>query len=86
MYFLEKSVASNANYTLDKVTILQKEDLPQRKPWRAYLIRVDVLLTKPEQKRISMNDIVFTDGVVLSKDFIELESAQSLKTTLFKSH
>lgn len=84
--FLEKSVPSNANYTVDKVTILQKEELPQRKPWRAYLIRMDVLLTTPEQKRISMNDIVFTDGVLLSKDFIELEGAYSLKTTLFKSH
>jgi|GEM_PF-4525553 len=84
--FVEKTVASNENYVFDKVTILKKEDLPESKPWKAYLIRVDVTLLKPETKKISMNDVIFTDGKVLSKDFIDLNTAQSIKNRLFQSH
>lgn len=39
-----------------------------------------------KNKKISMNDIVFTDGIILSKDFIDLKSGQSIKNTLFTSH
>jgi thiol:disulfide interchange protein DsbC len=84
--FVEKTVASNENYVFDKVTILKKEDLPETKTWKAYAIRVDVILLKQENKKISMNDIVFTDGIILSKDFIDLKSGQSIKNTLFTSH
>ncbi|AFL68673.1 hypothetical protein [Sulfurospirillum barnesii] len=84
--FVQKSVIANENYTFDKVSILEKKDVPELKPWKAYVVRVDVTLLKPESKKISMNDIVFTDGVVLSRDLLDLKSAQSLKTTLFISH
>lgn len=77
--FLQKSIANNENYTFDKVVILKKEPMREMPEWFVYFVRIDLNLTKQEGKKLSVNDIVFTNGTLLSKDFADLEHGKGLK-------
>jgi len=77
--FLQKSIAPNENYTFDKVEILKKEAMKEMPEWMVYFIRIDLNLTKQAGKQLSVNDIIFTNGTILSKDFSELKSGRSIK-------
>ena len=80
--FLEKAIAPNESYKFDKIVILKKDDLKDMKDWKVYFVRIDLFLIKQQDKKISVNDIVFTNGKILSKDFIDLSSGKSIKSTL----
>ena len=77
--FLQKSIAPNDNYTFDKVEILKKEAMKEMPEWMVYFIRIDLNLTKQAGKKLSVNDIIFTNGAILSKDFSDLKSGRSIK-------
>ena len=77
--FLQKAIATNENYTFDKVVILKKEEMKEPLGWMVYFVRIDLKLTKQEGKKLSVNDIVFTNGKILSKDFADINSGRSLK-------
>ena len=77
--FLQKAIATNENYTFDKVVILKKEEMKESLGWMVYFVRIDLNLTKQAGKKVSVNDIVFTNGKILSKDFIDLSSGRSIK-------
>lgn len=80
--FLEKAIAANENYTVDKVVILKKEALKEAKEWEVFFVRIDLSLIKQEGKKVSINDIIFTNGKVLSKDFIDMSTGKSIKNSL----
>ena len=77
--FLQKAIAPNESYTFDKVVILKKEEMKDLAGWMVYFVRIDLKLTKQEGKKLSVNDIVFTNGKILSKDFADINSGRSLK-------
>jgi thiol:disulfide interchange protein DsbC len=77
--FLQKSIAPNENYTFDKVVIVKKEAMKEMPEWMVYFVRIDLNLIKQEGKKLSVNDIVFTNGKILSKDFADLSSGRSIK-------
>ena len=77
--FLQKAIAPNESYTFDKVVILKKEEMKDLAGWMVYFVRIDLMLTKQEGKKLSVNDIVFTNGKILSKDFADINSGRSLK-------
>lgn len=80
--FLEKSVVSNENYQFEEITILKTDDVKNAKGWKVYFVRIDLSLLKPEHKKVSINDVVFTNGKLISKDFIDVNSGKSIKNTL----
>lgn len=77
--FLEKAIAPNENYKFEKITILKKDDLKDAAGWKVYFVRIDLSLLKQEGKKVSVNDIVFTNGKILSKDFIDVNNGKSIK-------
>lgn len=77
--FLQKAIAPNENYTFDKVVILKKEEMKDLSGWMVYFVRIDLMLTKQEGKKLSVNDIIFTNGKILSKDFADINSGRSIK-------
>ena len=77
--FLQKAIAPNESYTFDKVVILKKEEMKDLSGWMVYFVRIDLNLTKQEGKKLSVNDIVFTNGKLLSKDFADLNNGRSIK-------
>ena len=79
-HFLQKAIAPNENYTFDKVVILKKEEMKDLSGWMVYFVRIDLKFTKKEGKKFSVNDIVFTNGKILSKDFADIGSGRSIKS------
>lgn len=77
--FLQKAIAPNESYAFEKVIILKKEEMKDIAGWMVYFVRIDLKLTKQEGKKISVNDIVFTNGKILSKDFSDINSGKSIK-------
>ncbi|WP_333804295.1 DsbA family protein [Sulfurospirillum sp.] len=77
--FLQKAVSTNESYTFEKAIILKKEEMKDLAGWMVYFVRIDLKLTKQEGKKISVNDIVFTNGKILSKDFVDINSGRSIK-------
>lgn len=77
--FLQKAIAPNESYAFEKVVILKKEEMKDIAGWMVYFVRIDLKLTKQEGKKISVNDIVFTNGKILSKDFSDVNSGKSIK-------
>lgn len=77
--FLEQAVSNNENYTLEKATIVKKEPLKEIAGWTAYFVRIDLKL-KDGSKTVSLSDVVFSDGVLFSKDFTALGSKRSIKS------
>ena len=77
--FLQKAIAPNESYTFEKVVILKKEEMKDISGWMVYFVRIDLKLTKQEGKKISVNDIIFTNGKILSKDFSDVNSGKSIK-------
>ncbi|ATB69789.1 putative membrane protein [Sulfurospirillum diekertiae] len=77
--FLQKAIVPNENYTFDKVVILKKEAMKEMPDWMVYFVRIDLNLVKQEGKKLSVNDMVFTNGKILSKDFTNLNNGRSVK-------
>lgn len=80
--FLQKAIASNEGYKLDHISILKKEPLSTPKGWHVYFMRLDLTLVKQENKKVSVNDILFTDGQTISKDLLDINNGKSLKQGL----
>jgi len=80
--FLTKAIGPNDSYKLEKMTILKKDSLKEVSGWYVYFVRLDLILTKQEGKKVTVNDIVFTNGKVLSKDLLDIGSGKSLKNGL----
>jgi len=80
--FLTKAISPNENYKLEKMSILKKEDLKELQGWKVYFVRIDLTLVKQDNKKVTINDIVFTDGKALSKDLMDLTSGKSYKNSL----
>ncbi len=75
--FLEQALSSNENYTLEKATIVKKEPLKEIAGWTVYFVRIDLKL-KDGSKTVSLSDVVFSDGVLFSKDFTALGNKRSI--------
>jgi protein-disulfide isomerase len=79
--FFKEAVSSSKQYTLENITIVNKQDLEEVKDFRAYSVKIDLKL-EGKDKKITLNDIVFTNGVVFTKDFLYLDSRNSIKDNL----
>lgn len=78
--FLEKAIAPNDNYKFEKVLIVKKEEMKNISGWYVYFVRIDLNLIKQTGKKISVNDIIFTNGEILSKDFLDIKTNKSIKS------
>lgn len=79
--FFKEAINSSSQYTLTNIKILNKQDVKEIKDFRAYSVKIDLKLVGKD-KTISLNDIVFTNGSVLSKDFLFLDSRRSIKDNI----
>jgi len=77
--FLQQAIAPNETYTFNKAVILKKEPLKDIAGWMVYLVRIDLNLTKEPNKTIFVNDVIFTNGTIMSKDFADLNNGRSIK-------
>ncbi len=76
--FINKAVNTGRGYKFKKATIIHEEVLPTDKKWKAYFLKLDLQIPS-KNKSISVKDIIFSDGTLISKDFIDLNTGKSIK-------
>lgn len=87
--FLEKKFKSNPNIISLKVIIKDKVAVKELKGWEAYIVSIDAIVkAKPKNREINQKMIWFSDGNIITQDFIDLKTGSSLKdmiTPAFKN-
>ncbi len=80
IHFIGKAINTGKGYKFKKVKVLHEEVVPLNKRWKAYFLKIDLQI--PSQNRsISVKDIIFSDGTLISKDFIDINSGRSIKSS-----
>lgn len=79
--FFSRAVSASKDYTLQKIEILKKESIKEAKGFIAYFVQMDLILNA-KKRVISVNDIVFSNGEVLTKDLLDVETKRSIKSSL----
>lgn len=80
--FFKQTINKNTkNYKLEEIKILQKKPITQVQGFEAYFVKLTLFL-KTQKKQIVLNDVVFSNGTVITKDFLFLNSKKSLKKSL----
>ncbi len=76
--FINKAVSTGNGYKFKKAQIIHKEVVPSNKNWNAYFLKLDLQIPS-KHKNISVKDIIFSNGKLISKDFIDINSGRSIK-------
>ena len=76
--FINKAVNTGRGFKFLKAKIIHEENLPKNKGWKAYFLKMDLKVLS-KKKNISVKDIIFSNGKLISKDFIDLDTGRSIK-------
>ena len=60
--FVKSAIAVNRSYKVKDVKIKSKENIKDPKGWSVYFIQIDLVLTNQNNKVISINDMIFSNG------------------------
>jgi len=82
--FLTKSISTAKSYKLKNVTILEKQDIKTIPGWKVYFVEFDLDLVG-KNKEITITDKIFTNGNIISKDFVDIDTRKSLKNTFVRT-
>ncbi len=78
--FLKESFSNNPSIVSLEVTVKQKVPLKDLKGWDAYIVSVDAMVkAKPKNRKVSQKMIWFSNGTVITKELVDLETGISLK-------
>jgi protein-disulfide isomerase len=80
--FLNKSITTGVEYKLKNVSIVDVQDFDKIAGWKVYFVTIDLDLAG-KNKTISIKDKIFTNGDIVSKDFVYMDSRKSIKDDLF---
>jgi len=87
--FLKKSFKGNRNIVSLKVKVIDKIKVTRVKGWDAYIVNIDAMLkSKPKNRQVKQKMIWFSNGSLITQDFIDIKSGNSIKDMLapkFKS-
>ncbi len=78
--FLEEKFKANPNIVSLKVKIKDKIAVEKLKGWDAYIVNMNATVkAKPKNRTINQKMIWFSNGDILTQDFIDIASGNSLK-------
>ncbi len=78
--FLEEKFKANPNIVSLKVKIKDKIAVEKLKGWDAYIVNMNATVkAKPKNRTINQKMIWFSNGEILTQDFIDIKSGESLK-------
>lgn len=79
--YLKKSIASNETYAFESASVLKKESMKEMPQWSVYFMKIDLTLRNQAGQKVSIYDVVFSNGELLSRDFVALQNQRSIKGT-----
>lgn len=80
--FLKESVSVSQKYDLKGIRIVESQDIPSMPGWSVYFLKLRFSVIG-SGARINLNERIFTNGDVLSRDFINMENKRSIKNNLY---
>ncbi|MFK5881952.1 MAG: thioredoxin domain-containing protein [Sulfurospirillum sp.] len=78
--FINKAINTGRGFKFKKAEVIYKEVVPSNKNWEAYFLKID-LQVPSKHKDISVKDIIFSNGKLISKDFIDINTGRSIKNS-----
>lgn len=76
--FIDRAINTGKGYKFKKAQVIHEEVVPINKKWKAYFLKIDLKIPS-QNKDISVKDVIFSDGKLVSKDFIDLNNGRSIK-------
>ncbi len=84
--FLKKSFQGNPNIVSLEVKVNQKIPVQKLKGWYAFVVSVDAMVkAKPKNRQVKQKMIWFSNGEIMTQDFIDMKSGKSLKELISPS-
>ncbi|WP_324172779.1 DsbA family protein [Sulfurimonas sp.] len=78
--FLKKSFKGNPNIVALKVKVEHRVPVEKLKGWEAFVVSVDATLkAKPKNRNVKQKMIWFSNGEIMTQDFVDMKSGISLK-------
>jgi len=76
--FIGTAINTGKGYKFKKAEITHSEFVPSNKNWKAYFLKIELQILS-KHKTISVKDIIFSNGTLISKDFININTSRSIK-------
>lgn len=76
--FEKKRYSTNKNVEIQNVTVFLKKELPV-KNWYGYILNIEA---KVQGKMINVKDMVFTDGVAIAPELLNMKTLKSYKSLM----
>lgn len=81
--FLKKSFKVNPNIVSLNVDVVEKSPVQKMKGWEAYIIDVKAIVKqKSKEREVKQKMIWFSNGDIITQDFIDINTGKSLKETV----
>ncbi len=77
--FINKAINTGKNYKFLKAKVIRSEAIPKMPGWKAYFLKIDLEIIS-QKRKVSVKDIIFSNGQFMSKDFINLDLGRSIKS------
>lgn len=78
--FLSKSVSATKSYKITDIRLESSQNVPSMAGWKVYFIKIDLDLVG-KNKSITISDKVFTNGKLVTKDLVDINTAKSIKNS-----
>jgi len=77
--FLSKSVQATKSYKIKEIRLAGSQDIKSMSGWKVYFVKIDLDLVG-KNKSITISDKIFTNGKIISRDFLDIDSGRSIKS------
>lgn len=77
--FLQKSIAPTKSYKITGIRLTGSQDIDSMKGWKVFFVKIDLKIVG-KNKNLTISDKIFTNGSVIAKDLININSGRSIKT------
>lgn len=79
--FLQKSISTSKSYKIQNITLTGSKDVQSMSGWKVYFVKIDLDLVG-KNKSISITDKIFTNGQLVTKDLLDINTVKSIKDNL----
>lgn len=76
--FLSKSVHATKSYKVTNIKLVGHKDIKSIPGWKVYFVKIDLDLVG-KNKSITISDKIFTNGTVVTKDLLDINTVKSIK-------
>ncbi len=77
--YVKKAISVNKDFTLKDIRVRQSKDIEKLSGWKIYFLDIDLEIKSQDNKLLTVHDKIFTNGVFISRDFIDIATKKSLK-------